>query len=152
MIELFSTQSMRVSLASIRDGSGGLDVHRQSMLSRAPTSGSWGRFPAGHLDIKDLAYLTAKTNHEFAILRGKNEDILFHGEALRCEFDDTLANMLLDKRLSIVGHSHPGEDIPVPSPQDRGVLKQIDQHSSLLISGRTGIIITFTADMFDDFL
>lgn len=152
MIELFSTQSMRISLASIRDGSGGLDAHRQSMLYRVPAPGAWERFPLGHLNIKDLAYLTAKTNHEFAILRGKSEDILFHGEASRCKFDDTLAGMLLDKRLVIVGHSHPGEDTPVPSPEDRTVLKQIGQHSSQLISGRTGAIITFTADMFDDFL
>ena len=29
--------------------------------------------------MKDLAFLTAKTGDEFAILKGKKEDILFHG-------------------------------------------------------------------------
>ena len=152
MIELYSTQSMRISLATIRDGSGGLDGHRQSMLDRVPCSGDWAKFSLNHLTMKDLAYLTAKTGHEFAILRGKNEDILFHGEKTRCAFDDVLVEMLLCNRLSIYGHSHPGGDIPIPSPQDRETLKQIGQSKSKLISGRTGTEITFSTDLFDDFL
>lgn len=152
MIELFSTQSMRISLDSIHNGTGGLDAHRQAILNRVPHTGDWARFSFEHLTMNDLAYLTAKTGHEFAILRGKSEDILFHGEASKCTFDDVLVEMLLMKRLTIFGHSHPGEDLPVPSPQDRETLKQIGQARSNLISGRTGSIITFTADMFNDFL
>lgn len=152
MMELFSTQSMRTSLASIRSGSGGLDAHRQAMLNRVPYPGDWAKFSLGHLSMKDLAYLTAKTGHEFAILRGKSEDILFHGESLRCAFDDILVEMLLCKRLCIYGHSHPGEDTPIPSPQDRETLKKIGQPDSKLISGRTGIEITFTMDLFGDWL
>ena len=83
---------------------------------------------------------------------GKSEDILFHGDSLHCAFDDILVDMLLSKRLCIYGHSHPGEDTPIPSPQDRNTLKKIEQSSSKLISGRTGIEITFTSDMFNDFL
>ena len=143
---------MRISLSSIREGIGGLDPHRQAILNRVPCSGNWERFPLDHLTLKDIAYLTAKTGHEFAILRGKNEDILFHGEALRCAFDDILADLLRSKRFTIYGHSHPGEDTPVPSPQDRETLKKIGQSSSKLISGRTGTEITFTADLFDDLL
>ena len=152
VIELLSTQSMRTSLMYIREGSGGLDGHRQTMLMRVPSPGDWARFPLNHLTMKDLAYLTAKTGHEFAILRGKTEDILFHGENLRCAFDDILVEMLLTKRLRIYGHSHPGEDIPVPSPQDRETLKQIAQAESKMISGRTGLEITFTLEIFNDFL
>ena len=152
MLELFSTQSMRVSLTSIREGKGGLDPHRQAMLNRIPEPGDWAKFTLNHIAMKDLAYLTAKTGHEFAILRGKSEDILFHGDSLHCAFDDILVDMLLSKRLCIYGHSHPGEDTPIPSPQDRNTLKKIGQSSSKLISGRTGIEITFTSDMFNDFL
>lgn len=122
------------------------------MLNRVPEHGDWAKFPRDHLEMKDLAYLTAKTNDEFAILRGKSEDILFHGESSRCTFDDVLVEMLLAKRLSIFGHSHPGEDPPIPSQQDRDTLKQIGQSSSQLVSGRTGAIITFTVDMFNDLL
>lgn len=143
---------MRVSLASIRDGFGGLDARRQSMLNRVPDRGDWAKFKRNHLDMKDLAYLTAKTNDEFAILRGKSEDILFHGDNSRCTFDDVLVEMLLSKRFIIVGHSHPGEDPPVPSQQDRDTLKKIGQSNSQLVSGLTGTIITFSVDMFNDFL
>lgn len=122
------------------------------MLNRAPCSGDWAKFPLDHLTMKDLAYLTAKTGHEFAILRGKSEDILFHGENTRCTFDDILVEMLLSNRLRIYGHSHPGEDVPTPSPQDRDTLTLTGQPCSKLISGRTGTEITFTASLFDDIL
>lgn len=150
LMELLSTQSMRTSLIFIHSGDGGLDAHRQSMLNRAPNPGDWARFSSDHLTMKDLAYLTAKTGHEFAILRGKNEDILFHGEACRCSFDDILAEKLYNKRLFIYGHSHPGEETPIPSRQDRETLKKIGQSESKLISGRSGVEITFTTDFFDD--
>lgn len=100
--------------------------------------------------MKDLAFLTAKTDHEFAILRGKKEDILFHGEHTRCAFDGVLVDMLLNRHLSLYGHSHPGEDVPVPSLQDRSTLKRIGQTDSKLISSVTGLEITYSACLFDD--
>lgn len=149
-MELQSAQSMRVSLESIRRGEGGLDAHRTIMLQRVPEPGDWAKFPPEHLKMKDLAYLTAKTGHEFAILRGKTEDILFHGKATRCTFDDVLENMLLSGRLRIFGHSHPGEEYPTPSPQDRETLKKIGQDSSWVISARTGMARQFNADPFEN--
>lgn len=149
MIELQSAQSLRVSLESIRRGEGGLDEHRASMLRRVPNIGDWARFPHEHLTMKDLAYLTAKTGHEFAILRGKHQDILFHGTAQRCTFDDILVDWLLSKRLVIYGHSHPGEIDPVPSEGDRGALRELGQKSSRLISAMSGIETVFTADPFE---
>lgn len=149
MIELQSAQSMRVSLESIRRGDGGLDEHRAAMLRRVPDIGDWAKFPYEHLSMKDLAYLTAKTGHEFAILRGRREDILFHGTAQRCTFDDVLADLLLSKRLVIYGHSHPGEEFPIPSPQDRKTLRSIGQPQSRLISGMSGRETTFSQDEYE---
>ena len=149
MIELSSTQSMRKSLESIASGSGGLDAHRESMLSRVPAVSDWARFPLGHLEMKDLAYLTAKTGHEFAILRGKREDILFHGDTRRCTFDGVLVDMLMSGKLGIYGHSHPGEEIPVASPEDRVTLRLIGQHESRLISGYSGREIVFSDNPFE---
>ena len=142
---------MRVSLTFIRDGRGGLDSRRQNMLNRVPNPGDWASFDLDHLEMNDLAYLTAKTNHEFAILRGKNEDILFHGDSRHCSFDEELSKGLLNKQLHLYGHSHPGEEEPKPSQQDRNVLIGIGQSSSKLISGRTGMETTYTADLFDLF-
>lgn len=149
MIELQSAQSLRVSLESIRRGDGGLDEHRAAMLRRVPEVGDWAKFPYGHLSMKDLAYLTAKTSHEFAILRGKREDILFHGTARRCLFEGVLEELLLSKRLMLFGHSHPGEIKPVASKEDRDVLRIIGQTTSRLISGQSGIEIQFSDDPFE---
>lgn len=149
MVELQSAQSMKISLESIRRGEGGLDEHRASMLRRVPNIGDWANFPREHLTMKDLAYLTAKTGHEFAILRGKHEDILFHGASQRCTFRDTLEELLLSKRLILFGHSHPGEVVPVASKEDRDVLKMIGQKTSRLISGLSGTEIEFGDNPFE---
>lgn len=149
MVELFSARSIKTSLDSIRQGSAGLDAHRTAMLNRVPNTGDWAKFPCEHLSMKDLAYLTAKTGHEFAILRGKHEDILFHGDSYRCSFDGVLNDMIRSKRLIIYGHSHPGENIPRPSTQDRLALKEIGQAESRLISGLTGYEVTYTSDQFE---
>lgn len=149
MIELQSAQSMRVSLESIRCGEGGLDEHRAAMLRRVPDVGDWANFPYEHLTMKDLAYLTAKTGHEFAILRGKHTDILFHGSGRNCTFDDDLAELLLSKQFRLYGHSHPGEMSPVASPEDREVLRMIGQKTSRLIAALSGVEIQFSEDPFE---
>ena len=77
MFKLSSTQSLRVSLESVMKGTSGLNEHRVSLLNRAPKTDDWARFSKNSLTMKDLAFLTAKTGDEFAILRGKKEDILF---------------------------------------------------------------------------
>ena len=141
---------MRASLESIRCNKGGLNRHRQALLDRVPNSGDWAAFPYEHIDMKDLAYLTAKTGHEFAILRGKKEDILFHGTSSCCSFDNELFCRLTNNQLSIYGHSHPGEDPPTPSAQDRATLKEIGQTTSKLISDMTGQEITYAISLFDD--
>lgn len=150
LLELYSTHSFRTSLEHLRAGTAGLDDRKQTMLDRVPNPGDWAYFQLEHINMKDLAYLTAKTGDEFAILRGKNEDILLHGDNVHCEFDEELKKMLFSNKLLIYGHSHPGEDTPKPSPEDRMALDLIGQSNSKLISGLTGMEITFTADLFDD--
>lgn len=151
MIELASTGSMRVSLETVRIGKAELNERRASMLRRVSETGDWAKFKRGHLELIDLAYLTAKTGHEFAILRGKREDILFHGDVRHCGLDGILIDMLVEKKLSIVGHSHPGEPIPMPSNEDRKTLEEIGQRTSWVVSGITGAMVKFSADPFEVF-
>ena len=148
-LELASSHSMRISLLSIADGSAGLNQRRQNMLFRVPETGDWSRFPFGFLEMEDLAYLTAATGHEFAILRGKNDDFLFHGSSRGCHFCDEIEDMLKSHRVEIYGHSHPGEERPIPSNEDRNALLQLGQKSSRLISGVSGKVYEFTADKFE---
>ena len=68
-LSLASSSSTIKSLESVRLGKAGLDAHRQVMLMRVPDTGQWASFERGSLELKDLAYLTAKTGDEFAILR-----------------------------------------------------------------------------------
>lgn len=119
------------------------------MLNRVPEIGDFASFKHGSLEVKDLAYLTAKTGHEFTILRSKETDVLFHGGAYECEFPAVISEMMATRKLEIVGHSHPGEDDPIPSKADRIALKQIGQARSLVISGRTGRIREFGPDEFE---
>lgn len=148
-IELFSTHSTQVSLLTIHNTGKGLDQHRTNLLSRTPEIGDWARFKVNTLEMHDLAYLTALTGHEFAILRGKREDILFHGNSKQCMFDDVLVEMLMSHKLEIFGHSHPGEESPVASAEDRDALKAIGQKESRIISGYSGKEILFSSDPFD---
>ena len=147
---LASTKSTQKSLEAIRIGKAGLDKHRKKILERVPDVGDWAKFNRDSLELKDLAYLTAITGDEFALLRGKREDILFHGDYRCCRFNEILFDMLKNGKLELIGHSHPGEDNPEPSTDDREVLKEIKQKHSQIISGRTGRISDFDPNQFDD--
>ena len=151
VIVLDSLRSTQISLESIREGNAGLNAHRQSMLDRVPEIGDSAIFKYESLELIDLAYLTAKTGHEFAILRGKDMDILFHGDSYHCEFQETLVDMMMTHKLRIIGHSHPGEDDPIPSPADRMALKTIGQKKSIVVSGRTGREKEFGQSPFEDY-
>lgn len=140
---LSSTKSTRTSLESIRSGEDGLNEKRRTLLERIPKTSDWARFSKNSIKNKDLAYLSAATGHEFALLRGKKADILFHGNKLHCDFDDVLVDMLYDGKLKLVCHSHPGEEYPVPSDDDSETLVIIGQSSSIIISGITGIEVEF---------
>lgn len=148
-ITLLSTRSTEVSLLAVKSGKAGLDAHRKSMLNKVPKQGNWARFRLNSIVMKDLAYLSAKVGDEFALLRGKNEDILFHGRPTQCNFIDDLEDMLRKHQLEIVGHAHPGEVIPVASMADRATLREIGQTRSIVISAMSGRISEFGPDPFE---
>lgn len=149
-IMLSSTKSIEISLEQVRKGKAGLNKHREAILARVPGSGNWAFFPKGSISMKDIAFLTAKTGDEFAILTGKKEDILFHGVRNHCIFTDELSNLLIRGQYKIYGHSHPGERFPMASQDDRKTLKLIGQKKSRLISAVTGREIEFTDSAFNN--
>lgn len=148
-ILLSSDHSMEISLQSIKKGTAGLTKHRQSLLSKVPDSNNWHCFPKDSITIKDIAYLSAKTGHEFALLRGKKEDILFHGMKYHCNISGILVDLLKTGRVALVAHSHPAEHIPIPSTDDRKVLQLMGQKESIIISAITGKEILFSSDRFE---
>lgn len=61
-----------------------------------------------------------------------------------------LSDMMAGGKACLIGHSHPGEDLPVASKEDRQALRKIGQQKSRIISGRTGVVIEFGQDRFDE--
>ena len=147
---ILSSNSMRTSLESIYNGSAGLNSHRKNLLERVPNSNDWASFPLDTIEIKDIAYLSAATHHEFALLRGKSRDILFHGVYGHCNFTGELLDLLRSKKLRLIAHSHPDVEHIVPSQDDRNFLSYINQESSTIISYITGIERQFTTNAFTD--
>lgn len=148
-ILLSSDHSIEISLQSIKNGTAGLTKHRQSLLSKVPDSNDWHGFPKDSITIKDIAYLSAKTGHEFALLRGKKEDVLFHGMKYHCNISGILVDLLKTGHLELIAHSHLAEYIPIPSIDDRKVLQLIGQKESIIISAMTGKEISFSGNRFE---
>ena len=144
---LASTRSTALSLASIREGKAELNHHRKQLLAKIPRSDDWVSLSPNTVTNLDLAYLSAKTGDEFALLRGKREDVVFHGTRRECLFVGVIEQKLRTHKLALICHAHPGEDEPTPSPQDRALLRIIGQNKSSIISGRTGRITEFTASL-----
>lgn len=149
-IRLSSTSSMRTSLKAIYNGEAGLNERRKQLLNRVPNSHDWAAFEYHSISIKDIAYLSAATHHEFALLRGKTKDILFHGVGCHCNIIGEMLELLKQKKLRLIAHTHPDYDEIIPSKDDRLFLKQIGQDESIIISYITGKEQTFSANLFDN--
>ena len=148
MLQVSSSYSLFISLQSVCEGRAGLDAHRKSMLQKVPNQNEWGKFEQASLTTKDIAFLSAKTKDEFAILRGKKEDVLFHGEHNSCCFVGVLVDMLESGKLKLYAHSHP-ERNPFPSKADRELLQRMRQKNSKIISWTTGREIIFSQSFFE---
>lgn len=147
--KLSSSESTRISLEAVRLGEAGLNQHRQSLLNRVPNQNDWAALQRDSVTIKDIAYLSAATHDEFALLRGRTNDILFHGEKAHCHFNDELIGLLKAKKVRLVVHSHPDYNNIEASEDDRAFLKYIGQKESLIVSYITGEQSGFTVNMFD---
>ncbi|MCR5343458.1 MAG: hypothetical protein K6E70_08890 [Butyrivibrio sp.] len=85
-----SAHSVQTSLEAIRTGDAGLSKRRANMLSRVPNIGEYASFQRESVTIEDLAYLSAQEGDEFALLRSKSSDIIFHGDKYGCTFTNDL--------------------------------------------------------------
>ncbi len=149
---LASEESTRISLQFIREHKDGLNQHRLSLLNRVPEQERWSVFSLNSIEDKDLAYLSAATGDEFALLRGKNQDILYHGTPAHChiEKDELLMNLLEGHKICLECHSHPDYGMIFPSQDDRDFIASFGQKTSRIVSSYTGKVITFHANRFDD--
>ena len=150
IIQLSSSASMRKSLEAIRNGEAGLTERRKNILNRIPKPNDWAAFERGSVSTKDIAYLSAATSHEFALLRGKKKDIVFHGIERHCYFNDDLLELLKTGKLRLIAHTHPDYEDIRPSADDRSFLQHINQEESVIVSYITGNEKSFSAYYFKD--
>ena len=150
LTKLSSSASTRKSLEALRNKHASLTQTRERILAQVPNSNDWATFHKDVIDIKDLAYLAAKTGDEFALLRGKTKDTVFHGIQYHCHIEGELLALLKAKKLRLIAHTHPDYGEIYPSNDDRDFLKYIGQKTSKIISSITGIEQTFSANTFDD--
>lgn len=144
-----SSSSTRTSLKAVYDGEAGLSERRKNLLARVADSDSWAEFEKDSITTKDLAYLSAATHHEFALLRGKRQDILFHGTKYHCDITDDMIELLKRGKLYLVAHTHSDYGVIVPSADDYRFLQQIGQKKSLVVSYITGEELEFNDNMFE---
>jgi len=147
---LSSSASTRISLEAVRNKHAGLTQKRERILEQVPNSNDWAAFGRETIHNKDIAYLAAKTGDEFALLRGKTKDIVFHGVQYHCQIEGELLELLKTKKLKLIAHTHPDYGEICPSNDDRNFLKYIGQKTSKIISSITGLEQTFSANLFDD--
>ena len=147
---LSSVASTKISLEAIRNGEAGLTEKRKQMLERVPCSNDWAAYEKDTISIRDIAYLSATTQHEFALLRGKTKDIIVHGIERHCHFYEELLDLLQTKKLRLIAHTHSDYGKVTPLAGDREFLKHIGQKSSIIISDITGAEFEFTSNIFED--
>ena len=111
---------------------------RKQLLMRVPNSNDWAEFALESITTKDIAYLSSMTHHEFALLRGKKQDILFHGTEYHCDITDDMIELLQQGKLYLVAHIHPDYGKIKPSADDYIFLSQVGQKKSLIVSYITG--------------
>lgn len=146
---LASANSMRVALEFLNRGKSGLNRHCQNLLSRVPESYEWARLQRDSVSFEDLAYLSAATDDEFALLRGRSEDIIYHGDHMTCPIDkdETLMFLCKSHKVRLEAHTHNDVGQIVPSLGDKNFLREIGQKESVIISYVTGKTFTFTSDI-----
>ena len=128
-VHLSSSASTRVSLKAVYDGEAGLSEKRKQLLMRVPNPGDWA---------------------EFALLRGKKADVLFHGTNYHCNITNDMIELLKEGKLYLVAHTHPDHGKIKPSADDYKFLRQIGQKKSLIVSYITGEEHEFSDDRYSD--
>ena len=128
-----STKSYKRSLLDIANGKAGLDSRRTNILKRLKQSGDHHRYKRGEISTRDLAYLSAATDNEFALFRSKSEDIIIRGDSRSCDIVGELADEIINKKYEWVAHTHTDGGQLIPSLGDRETLKRLGQRKSLII-------------------
>ena len=147
-----------ISLSASRPGEiaygyGELSSRQTKILTSLPKSGRFTQLHKSHINLTDLAALTAKTGDEFALFTLGSQRIVVRGIASGLKIDEDLSHKLISQGYRWSGHTHPGFSDRVlmasGNPGDRATLQRFSQSRSVILNsmGRQNIF-----DLENDYL
>ena len=125
-----------------------LNNRQQALLERLPEYDSRVEVGKHEVNMADLAALTAKTGHEFAMFTRKQKRLIIRGDAVKVNISLDDAKALASDGYRWSGHTHPGESFNclMPSGGDKAVLEQFPQKTSVIYNSK-GQYATFEKEV-----
>lgn len=147
-LRIRSSESKKISLEYVYAGKAGLNKHRKNLFNRTVKSGDWTVISKDSVTLDDLAYLSAYTKHEYALWEGKNDVVLHHGSAMKCDPPENLSEKIFAQHYKLKAHTHVDKGKLVASNADRETLRILGQTESILV-GIDGKFVKFGPNIFD---
>lgn len=115
-----------------------LNNRQQALLEQLPEYDSRVKVGKREVNMADLAALTAKTGHEFAMFTRKQERLIIRGNAVKVNISLDDAKALASDGYRWSGHTHPGDTLNclMPSGGDKAVLEQFPQKTSVIYNSK----------------
>lgn len=113
--------------------------NRQShLLEQLPGFDSRIIVPKKAVNMADLAALTAKTGHEFAMFTKGRNRLIIRGGTRSVNVNIQLAAQLAEQGYRWSGHTHPGIDelCLIPSEGDMAILREFKQPESVIYNAK----------------
>lgn len=71
-------------------------------MKKVSHSGDYAKFEKDSITTKHIVYLSAAADHEFVLLRGKHENIIFHRVKGHCRVEGELFDLLVAHKLQFL--------------------------------------------------
>ena len=115
-----------------------LNNRQKQLLEMLPEFDSRVIVPKDSVNMSDLAALTAKTGHEFAMFTKNGDRLIIRGNTNKVNIDIESAKQLAESGYKWSGHTHPGTDYLVmqASDGDYAILDCFKQDTSVIYNSK----------------
>ena len=101
----------KVLIEALQKNEIGLNDYRRNILARVPEPNDWAAFMY-RIEPEELIWAAAAAGDSFALFRGEDIDVLFHGQNDSCSVSGLLLDMLSREKLRLIAKCCPGELVP----------------------------------------
>ena len=136
-------------LRDLKNNTVNLKARQEAIYQKIPNRNDAEIFRKKHVNIKDLAALTAYTGDEFALFYKGKRAIVVHGSPSNCNVYGETYDTIIREKWVWIAHSHPTTTKLKPSPSDVDSLKLFTWQKESSIIDLKGKIINFTASQQD---